>query len=1382
MISAIHMPLTNSQKLIWMGQSLAPDVPLYNMAWRFDLHLPLDEAAFAQAFQDVIRKHDALCVSFSSNGRDVIQTSAELGPFPPSLDFSDEPDPSPTVQKWCEARATRAIDLGRNTYDTCLIKLGPDHWVWFFNQHHIATDAWSGSLIFKAVSAAYSNIMAGGNMREIQPPKFADYATTVAAISPETAQYWADKSKARTANTIPYGGTNDPTISASTRIKIDFGRARSEALKSLATSPSFRSISPDLSIFALLMTGYAAFLSRVTNQSSVVVGTPSHNRATPDLKMTAGLFIEMFPLVLDISPENTFRDLFKSTLAETMGFLRHAKPGASSATTASAFNAVLNYIPVSYGNFAGAETQIQWLHPNAHDANNNLRLHVYDFEGSGTLTMELDCNDAAISPAQRNRIPAHLLTIFDSLLHSADQSISALPLLSAASHEADLACQTGPSKSSPHTTILEAFADTLAENPDSIACECNGESLTYAALNTRADGFAAHLKSQGIAEGDPVLIHAKRSNNLVGAILGILKVGAFFIPVPSDAPKGRLDAISSLANPKLTLTDSDLIALPSGATQNLPQIASDLPAYAIFTSGSTGEPKGVQVDHGDLLEYIRWASETFGPSGPKSYPLYSSIGFDLTLTSLFVPLLTGGRIVIYADSGNPTDLSVLDVFAQDQVDVVKLTPAHLSLLCEKGARTKRIKTLVLGGENLSTKLCMRALQTINSDITILNEYGPTEAVVGSMFHRFDPAKDTKASVPIGRPADNTRIAILDAGLNPVPIGVSGEIHISGRLANGYLNRPDLTAETFITATDGQRLYKTGDLARTTEDGTIEYLGREDAQLKINGVRIEPVEIEAAFYSLPYVTQAYVTTHQRMRPPRANVVKACRRCGISSDVPDITIGADAICQICAGFDAYKSRAEVYFKKPEDLATVVSTLPSRKTGKYDAIVLLSGGKDSTYALYRFAELTGNILALTLDNGFISEGAKTNIRRVTDDLGIDHRFMRTPAMNAIFKESLTKHSNVCQGCFKTIYTLALETARNEGIPAIVTGLSRGQFFETRLTPELFENRAPSAEEIDSFVKDARLAYHGIDDAVSRNLNINVDAETLNEIEIIDVYRYLDVPVSEIYTYLHARGAWSRPDDTGRSTNCLINDVGIYVHKKREGFHNYALPYSWDVRMGHKTRAEAVDELDDEIDTSRVTDILTEIGFDQTLLSDAFQTQLVVYVSGENLDDASLRNQIAQKLLPSMIPAHIIVLDALPLTSNGKIDTAALPQPESHRISALWRNVPASNDTERQLFQVYMDILGNQSISVTDNFYDLGGDSIAAIQISILASDRGLAMEPNAVFQHQTIRDLAEHLDAVPYEEQAKPDDESLWDEPLLDLDATDLDAITKQLSGST
>ena len=320
-----------------------------------------------------------------------------------------------------------------------------------------------------------------------------------------------------------------------------------------------------------------------------------------------------------------------------------------------------------------------------------------------------------------------------------------------------------------------------------------------------------------------------------------------------------------------------------------------------------------------------------------------------------------------------------------------------------------------------------------------------------------------------------------------------------------------------------------------------------------------------------------------------------------------------------------------------------------------MLLSGGKDSTYALAQLVGMGVRVLAFTLDNGYISESAKANIRRVVNVLGVDHVFGETPAMNEIFVDSLKRYSNVCNGCFKTIYTLSTKVAFDKKIPFIVTGLSRGQFFETRLTEELFWK--DDVETIDKTILEARKSYHRVDDAVKRLLDTSIFDEdaVFEKVQFLDFYRFVDVDFEEMMNYLDKHLPWIRPSDTGRSTNCLINQVGIYVHKKERGYSNYAFPYSWDVRMGHKTREVSLDEINEEIDENEVTRILGEIGYSSKNVN-TDKNLVAYYIADAEISTADLRNRLKNYLPDYMIPTYFKRMESFPLTDNGKVDRKAL------------------------------------------------------------------------------------------------------------------------------
>ncbi|MEL6185753.1 MAG: phosphopantetheine-binding protein, partial [Myxococcota bacterium] len=486
--------------------------------------------------------------------------------------------------------------------------------------------------------------------------------------------------------------------------------------------------------------------------------------------------------------------------------------------------------------------------------------------------------------------------------------------------------------------------------------------------------------------------------------------------------------------------------------------------------------------------------------------------------------------------------------------------------------------------------------------------------------------------------------------------------------------------------------------------------------------------------------------------RASAGLACKRCGVTSDVPGVTIREDGICDVCAAYAQYRERVLDYFRTMDDLQVILDEARERSAGTHDVLLLLSGGKDSSYALVRLVQAGARVLTATLDNGYISQSAIANIERVTGELGVEHVFLSTPHMNAIFRDSLERHANVCQGCFKTIYTLGTELAQERGISVIVTGLSRGQMFETRLSPALFEGRSVEPAAIDKMVLDARKAYHRADDGTNRILKPRIfeDEKVFEEIRYVDFYRYCDVSLEEMMATLDAAVPWVRPADTGRSTNCLINDVGIWVHRRKAGFHNYALPYSWDVRLGHKTRAEAVDELNDEIDPQKVRDIVAEIGYeDPELELEPGAPRLVGYVVGD-VEVREIRPWLEERVPPAAIPTYFERLEELPLTANGKLDRAALPQPSTSRRSKESTYSAPTGPREETLARLWALALRLPRVGRDDNYFDLGGESMAALQIVAKAADEGLAFTAAELFETQTVATLARVVREV---ETAKP-----------------------------
>jgi amino acid adenylation domain-containing protein len=466
----------------------------------------------------------------------------------------------------------------------------------------------------------------------------------------------------------------------------------------------------------------------------------------------------------------------------------------------------------------------------------------------------------------------------------------ALALLKDADHQALVVEYNATAAPYPSDrTIIDLFRDQVTRSPDAEAIRLGDATLTYRQLDERSNQMATHLSSTGVGPGRIAVVFMEHSIEVVVAILGVLKSGAAYVPLDAATPKGRIATIlKDISNgtdgrPPVAITQARLQSVISsnladifvldadfGSILNQPDSArpsaatSDVTAYIIFTSGSTGTPKGVEIEHRSLVNYIWWAARVYSSGERLTWPLFSSLAFDLTVTTLFTPLITGGRIVVYLGDPGVQSMVVLKVIDDNAVDIMKLTPAHLAMIRDRNLETTRLRKFIVGGEDFKTELARDITKAIPHPIEIYNEYGPTEATVGCMIHRFDIDRDQSASVPIGVPAANAGIYILSKAYHPTGPGIIGEMFIAGDgLARGYFNRPDLTDERFRTAADPRggssnlRLYKTGDLARWNSQGRLEFLGRADHQVKVGGTRIELGEIEARLLRHPHVQECAV---------------------------------------------------------------------------------------------------------------------------------------------------------------------------------------------------------------------------------------------------------------------------------------------------------------------------------------------------------------------------------------------------------------------------------------------------------------------------------------------------------------------------------------------
>jgi nonribosomal peptide synthetase DhbF len=888
------LPLTAAQAGMWFAQKFSSSDSIFNLAESIEIHGPIDPVLFEAALRQAASEAETVRVRFieqSDGPRQLI--SPVLNTTFPFIDVSSEPDPRATAETWMMAELTRPVDLLKGPLWVCaLFKAAPDRYFWYHRSHHIVMDGFTGGLFARRVAEIYTAFVEG------RAPEEDTFGPLVMLLEEETRyrsserfardrQYWLKHFADRPA-ALSLADQRRQNVGGLLRQTTHLSAESVRALRATARVSG-------ASLPQIMIAAVAAYLYRMTGAEDLVIGLPVAARPKGGLRRVPGMVANAVPLRLAMNPGMSATSLIREVGRQVREAIRHQSYRYEDLrrdlnllpTNQHLFTTVINIEPFDYDlRFAGHPATTHNLSNGSAD---DLAVFVYDRGDGKGLRIDFDANPALYSAKDLADHQQRLVRLVEAIVRDPDLPIGGIDILDAAERGRVLVEWNDTARAVPRTTLPALIEAQVAQRGDAIALVCEDTTLTYAALNARANRLAHLLIAQGAGPEQIVALALPRSAELIVGLLAIVKSGAAYLPLDPDYPADRLafmladarpvclitsDAIAQRLPgdaPRLVLDDPDIEGVltrqPDTNPSDQDRTASLTPlnaTYVIYTSGSTGIPKAVVVSHGGLLNHMRWMMSEYPVSTEDQVLSRTSVSFDAAGWEIWLPLLSGSVLDVAPAHVVRDPQQLIDYIKRQGITVAQFVPSLLAATSEliSPADMHCLKHVFVGGEALASNLAREVTSAWN--VRLVNLYGPTETTIQVTSWPWQHGGDGQFA-PIGRPIWNTRVYVLDGGLQPVPVGVAGELYIAGSgLARGYLNRPGLTAERFVAdpfGPPGSRMYRTGDRARWRPEGTLHFLGRADHQVKIRGFRIEPGEIEATLGQHDGVAQAAVVARE-----------------------------------------------------------------------------------------------------------------------------------------------------------------------------------------------------------------------------------------------------------------------------------------------------------------------------------------------------------------------------------------------------------------------------------------------------------------------------------------------------------------------------------------
>ncbi len=897
------LPVSHAQRRLWLLAGLVPDSALYAIPLAIRLRGRLDLVALRSALNEIVARHEGLRSAFiERDGEPAVLIAATV---PVDLELTDLSPLAPTareraLEELLHRAAGEVFDPGRAPlWRARLVRLAADEHVLALSLHHLLADGWSMGLLLRELRERYRAALAGNDAQNALPTlpvQYADYAAWQRAQPvAEALAFWRDTLAHAPLRTELATDFPRPAEQRFDGARVRF-RVESETLARL------RRLSREegVTLFMSLFVAFGVLVGRHGGERDLVIGTPIADRPHPDLEGLIGLFVNTLALRLDLSGDPRFVELLAQVRRRTLAAYQHrhapfelvldALDLPRSRSHSPLFQIMFSLQPAAADDTAdeALAEDLRWSPLPLENATAKFDLALDLREEDGGLSGSIDYRTDLFRAERVRRLARQYVHLLDGLPEALEQRLSALEVQDA-EECAQLRAWQGASQTqaAPQDLIHEYFSAQAAASPSTLAVVQGAARWTYGELEAQSERLAQCLRRRGIGDEALVGVWAERRRESVLAMLAILKAGGVYVPLDPGLPASRLEWLAADAGLVCVLraeaAPADAPALPWLALDALagePVVVEDTPprlrggadrlAYVMYTSGSTGLPKGVCTPHRGVTRLVR--DNDYAQFGPQEVLLQAApLGFDASTFEIWGALLNGGRLVLAPASPSLEELATS--IEQEGITSLWLTAGLFHLMVDEHAeRLRGLRQLLAGGDVLSFPH-LRKAHAVLAHTRLINGYGPTEGTTFTCCHTFDAA-DLAPDVPslappIGRPIAHTRIHVLDADLQPVAIGVPGELYLGGRgLARAYLKQPALTAERFVPnpfvdvhaaalGDEDLTLYRTGDRVRFREDGALEFLGRFDAQVKVRGYRIEPGEIEAALLEHPGVQEACV---------------------------------------------------------------------------------------------------------------------------------------------------------------------------------------------------------------------------------------------------------------------------------------------------------------------------------------------------------------------------------------------------------------------------------------------------------------------------------------------------------------------------------------------